>query len=519
METMNWWTMTAEECMELLRTSPQGLHPTEARVRGRRFSNRLETEHAPRPLALFLRQFTDTMVLVLLGAAVISGLIGAMADAVTIMVIVLLNAVLGFIQEYSAEKSLEEIRKLSAPTAQVLRDGRRLQVDSATLVPGDIVLLENGARVPSDMRLLQSISLAADEAVLTGESVPVEKDESLSCADATPLAERQNMVYMGTSVVRGRGRGIVTGVGADTEMGRIAAGISQEREALTPLQQRLNQLGKILIVICIAVCALVAAMGWMRGEPLMSMLLAGISLAVAAIPEGLPAIVTISLAIGVKRMAARNAVVRKLPAVETLGCTTVICSDKTGTLTCNRMAVQRVAAGGREYEAESMPAAQLGPALTQVLNISTNCNNAELYGNDDADLRVEGEPTEAALLMLAAQQGHFPSGERLQEFPFDSRRKRMSVVVEQNGQQYLLVKGAADSLLELCTHWMRDEASGAAEREGIREQLRDAAVAVSPLDRAQRRRFLDVQQRWANDALRVLGFAWRRLEPGSWERY
>jgi len=338
-----WHQMNKEEVLISLKTSYEGLSENEVNRRQQLYSNELDSGNGISPLRMFLNQFTDTMVLVLLGAAVISGAIGAMVDTLTILAIIILNAILGFIQEYRAERSLEEIKQLTSPAAIVLRGNKRSKVEASSLVPGDIVILETGDKIPADARLLTANSMGVDESALTGESIAVEKNAEIIMAEDTSLAERTNMVFMGTSIIRGRGTAVIVATGMNTIVGEIARMIQQTVKNMTPLQKKLNQLGKNLIAICIIVCATVAILGILRGEPVMTMLLTGISLAVAAIPEGLPAIVTIVLAVGVQRMAKQNAIIRKLPAVETLGCTTVICSDKTGTLTQNQMTVTRIA--------------------------------------------------------------------------------------------------------------------------------------------------------------------------------
>ena len=409
---------------------------------------------------MLANQFTDTMVLVLLGAAVISGAIGAMVDTLTILAIIILNAILGFIQEYRAERSLEEIKQLTSPTAIVLRGNKRCKVEASSLVPGDIVILETGDKIPADARLLTAYSMGADESALTGESIAVEKDADNILAEATSLAERNNMVYMGTSIIRGRGTAVVVATGMNTIVGEIARMIQQTVKNMTPLQKKLDQLGKNLITICIIVCATVSILGISRGEPVMAMLLTGISLAVAAIPEGLPAIVTIVLAVGVQRMAKQNAIIRKLPAVETLGCTTVICSDKTGTLTQNQMTVTRIASIDDIYEIQfdnnipkfiNLSNGSLNkkkPVLDTLLQVAFHCNNA-VYESHEKE-KFSGDPTEIALKKLVNIEGINNSVKRLLEIPFDSERKRMSVIVEDNNQILLYCKGALDSLIPLC---------------------------------------------------------------------
>ncbi|MDD3307902.1 MAG: HAD-IC family P-type ATPase, partial [Acetobacterium sp.] len=464
MANNTWCSIDIEEVLAILKSNrEQGLSFYEVKHRQAMYNNLIETEKGNSTIKMFLAQFTDTMVLVLLGATVISGLIGAMADAITIMAIVVLNAILGFIQEYKAERSLEEIKKLTSPFCLVLREGKRTKVPTAELVPGDIVILETGDRVPADLRVLESYSLEAEESLLTGESLPVEK-KAVNLLDArTNLAEQVNMAFMGTAISRGRAKAVVVATGMDTVMGQIAKMMKNTERSMTPLQTRLDQLGKILIVVCLVVCAVVSILGIWRGESILVMLMAGISLAVAAIPEGLPAIVTVVLALGVQRMAKRNAIIRKLPAVETLGCTTVICSDKTGTITQNKMTARRMATADMEINIEGDGYHPQGrffylqrvinpldyPACKRMLEIAFNCNNSQIEKNGGV-YKIQGDPTEAALMVMAQKSGIKESYPRIREIPFDSERKLMSTIVETEGAQWVLVKGALDVLINSC---------------------------------------------------------------------
>lgn len=503
-----WYQQEVPETLQLLKTRVTGLRMDEVDERQTIYKNVLDSAEANRPWLMFLQQFTDTMVLVLLGATIVSGAIGAMADAATILAIVILNAILGFVQEYRAERSLEAIKKLATPHANVVREGRKMSIDASQLVPGDIVWLESGDKVPADVRFIETYSLQIEEAALTGESVPVEK-YNRTIFEETPLAEQFNLGFMGTSVTRGRGLAVITATGMDTEMGKIASLIKDTEAAMTPLQRKLDQLGKILIVICLVVCAVVTAMGIARGEPVITMFMAGISLAVAAIPEGLPAIVTVVLALGVQRMAGRNAIVRKLPAVETLGCTTAICSDKTGTLTQNKMTVKKAATLNKDLMISGEGYQLTGtfhddhdrtvnplndPALKRMMEIAFNCNNVELVF-EKGEAVLEGDPTEIALTVMAYKSGIRKPLTRLREIPFDSTRKRMTVVVK-NGENYLvLTKGALDQILPLCTQVL-----------GGGYKNRDS------------QHFLKIQEEWANKALRVLGFAYRQIKAADIDR-
>jgi len=429
-----------------------GLGAAAAAARARRYGpNRLAEPSGPSFAHIFAAQFTNLMVLVLFVAAGISLALGEVADTLTILAIVLLNGVLGAVQGYRAERALQALADLAAPSARVVRDGRVQVVSAENLVPGDLVLLEAGDRVPADIRLLESFALEADESPLTGESTPVEKRADLVLPPGALLADRRNLLYAGTTVTRGRGRGVVVATGMQSELGQIAGMLRPGPPEPTPLERRLEELGRVLVMACLTVCALVVMAGLRRGEPFPHMFLTGVSLAVAAIPEGLPAVVTIALAVGVQRMAHRHAIVRRLPAVETLGCATVICADKTGTLTENAMTL-------RELD---------GPAPLALV-VGLLCSNARV---EPGARRPQGDPTEAALVVAAARAGldrhrleHlYP---RRLEIPFEPERRRMSTVHEVTargqldplgalpGEYLLLAKGAPDTVLGLCSsHW------------------------------------------------------------------
>ncbi len=473
---------------------------------------------------IFLDQFRDFMVLVLLGATLVSGLLGEYTDAITIIIIVVVNALLGFFQEFRAEKSLAALKELTAPRARVIRGGEAASVPAEEVVTGDVVALDAGDRVPADLRLLQTANLKVNESSLTGESLPVEKEEEALTEFHGNLGDYTNMAFMGTLVASGRGRGVVVATGMDTEMGKIAHLLREAEAEETPLQQRLAQLGKYLVAGCLAVCFLVALLGVYRGEPAYKMLMAGVSLAVAAIPEGLPAIVTIALAIGVQRMIRRNTIVRKLPAVETLGCATVICSDKTGTLTQNKMTVEEILTAEGAFSLEGEGSSPRGdfflgeglvepgrfPGLMEALKAAVYCNNARLHKKGltqkpkwrkPSPLKIQGDPTEGALLMAAARGGVFREdlereGEREEEFPFDSTRKYMGVIYRgRDGNRAAYYKGAPDVVLEKCSHYLGD---------GGRR----------PLTGGKRRFFLKEIEGMASKALRSIAVAQRDL-PGE----
>src|SRR3990167_3440374 len=345
---MRWHQKGLKEAVEDLGTSLQGLSSEEVRKRLDEYGpNELKEGKKKTPLMMLLDQFKDFMIIVLIASAVIAGALGEVADTIAIMVIVVLNAIIGFVQEYRAEKAMEALKMMAAPTATVLRDGHTSNIASSDVVPGDVVLLEAGRVVPADLRLIESAQLKVEEAALTGESAPVEKSTAPLHDEMIPLGDRRNMAYKGTIVSYGRGKGVVAATGMETELGRIASMLQSEEEVKTPLQKRLVIVGKRLALAALAICAIVFIVGIMRGESTVLMFLTAVSLAVAAIPEALPAVVTISLALGARKMVKQNALIRKLPAVETLGSVTYICTDKTGTLTLNKMTVEEIYVDGR----------------------------------------------------------------------------------------------------------------------------------------------------------------------------
>lgn len=507
-----WHSKKVEDIERELGTDVRaGLSAKEAAERLKRYRNVIQDTSRQGVVPMFLGQFKDTMVMVLLGAAVLSGILGDLVDAVTIIVIVVMNGILGFIQEYRAEKSLEAIKKLASPAATVVRDGRRLRIPAEEVVPGDLILLEAGDRVPADIRLLECFNLEIEESALTGESLPVGKLTD-TLPENTPLAECTNMAFMGTVITRGRGSGIAVATGMNTVVGEIAAMIQKAGEDATPLQQRLAVLGRVLVLICITACLGVVILGLYRGENLIRMVLAGVSLAVAAVPEGLPAIVTVVLALGVQRMAKRRAIVRKLPAVETLGCTTVICSDKTGTLTQNQMTVRymasldkvlKVTGDGYTPEGEFLDGnSRVNPAqylaFRIMLETSVYCNHAEITG-DDRSWDVQGDPTEAALLVATRKAKIVKEKGIVREIPFDSERKMMSVVVPYGRGYRVFVKGALEALLPCCK-WVQKE------------------NRIETINYEHIKLFSKYQEEWAEQAYRVLAFAYRDIGKSELQR-
>lgn len=489
---MNWYSESLEHVAKELQTDiRQGLTAEEAKQRLEKYGpNKLKEKPPKTNLQRFIDQMKDVMIIILLIAAAISlglsiyhSMSGQEADwvePIVIVLIVLLNGVLGVIQESKAEAALEALKKMSAPHARVLRGGKEESIASAELVPGDVVLLEAGDFIPADCRLIQSASLKTDEAALTGESLPVEKDANAAIKEDAPLGDRLNMVYSGCAVSYGRASAIVVETAMKTEMGKIATMLEDEGEGQTPLQARLAQLGKYLGFLALAICAIIFGIGVIERLPIMEMFMTAIALAVAAIPEGLPAIVTIVLAIGVQRMVAKNAIIRRLPAVETLGSTSVICSDKTGTLTQNRMTLVKAYADGQLVSLEGT----LPDSILNLIKLGTLCTDGTVEIVDDREKHI-GDPTETAIVAAALKNG-MPKPDltakypRVGEIPFDSDRKLMTTVNQMDGKNIVIVKGAPDILMERCVAGDIAAASQANEDMG-REALRVLAVGIKEI--------------------------------------
>ena len=400
---MEWHQKEIEKVFDELGTSRHGLGAGEAAKRLSEYGpNELEEKGKKSPFAMLLGQFRDFMILVLIAAAIISGFIGEVSDTVTIIIIVALNGAVGFIQEYRAEKAMEALKKMAGFTATVIRDGAQGQAPSSALVPGDVVVLEAGKVVPADMRLFETHELKVEEAALTGESMPVEKEGEPIEEGSLSLGDRFNMVFKGTVVSYGRGSGVVTATGMKTELGKIAAMLQEGSEVKTPLQKRLASFSQKLAFAVLAICAIVLFVGIMRGERPLLMLLTAVSLAVAAIPEALPAVITVSLALGAKKLAAQNALIRKLPAVETLGSVTYICSDKTGTLTMNKMTVEQVYLNGTIFEAGRLSEPDIPEELREIFMKGLALSND---AEEDMEGRLMGDPTETALVAVAKLHG------------------------------------------------------------------------------------------------------------------
>ncbi len=502
-----YYNKSINEIEESLNTSVQsGLSDSDIqRVREKFGENALQEKAGKTLWKMIVEQISDFMIVILIAAAVLSIVAGEVIDGAVILGIVVLNAVLGITQERKASNALAALKSMAAPRAKVIRDGKINVVDSKELVPGDIVVLESGDYVPADMVLFESINLKIDESALTGESVAVDKKLGVIELDAS-IGDRLNSAYMSTIVTYGRGKGVVVGTGMNTEMGKIATMLNETEDSKTPLQEKLSSFGKMLGIICILVCIVIFGLGIFRGEPLLEVFMTAISLAVAAIPEGLPAVVTVVLAIGVTRMVSRNAIMKNLGAVETLGSTTVICTDKTGTLTQNKMTVLKVYDGIDEWQVSGTGYGFDGniksdtnkkpDVIDKLLKAAVLCNDAKIK-----DEEVIGDPTEGALVVLAAKGGMdqdelnqtYP---RLSEFPFDSDRKLMSTKHLIDSKYYMFTKGAPDMALSRCTKIL------------INNEVRD----ITDEDRV---RILAKNNSYAEQALRVLAYAYKILEDES----
>ncbi|NIM94658.1 MAG: calcium-translocating P-type ATPase, SERCA-type [Anaerolineales bacterium] len=529
-----WHTLDTGQVFDILNTAPdQGLSSAESEVRLEQCGPN-ELEEAPRPsfLQKVLSQFNNFIVIVLIIASIVSAALGDYVEAAAIIAIVVLNAILGVIQEQRAEEALDALRQLAAPEAHIIRDGHRKTIPARELVPGDIVILEAGNYVPADLRLLETANLRIEEASLTGESEAVDKDARIVLRQEVPLGDRRNTAFSGTLVTYGRGKGVVVSTGMHTQIGMIAAMLQSVQEEDTPLQIRLDRLGKTLGWAALAICGVVFVVGWLRGYDAIDMFLVAVSLAVAAIPEGLPAVVTITLAIGMREMIRRHALIRKLASVETLGSTTVICSDKTGTLTQNQMTVTKLWIDGTTFDVGTNGSIGNGdyringqsvelndyPAFTTALWVAALDNDAVLEVDDEdqegdgSKMRAVGDPTEAALVMAAAMVGAAPQDleeayPRIDEIPFDSTRKRMTTVhkIQQpkpedaspfydrsmEEWEVAATKGAPDVVLDLCTLYQRMDDTTAPMTEEMRREISEANDSMS------------------QQALRVLAVAYR----------
>lgn len=502
-----WFAKTKEETLEELGVDPSvGLSSAEAKSRLEKYGeNKLKGKPKKSLISLFFAQLKDWLIYVLLGAALITLVVGEYVDTIIILLVVILNAIIGVAQEHKAEKAIEALQQMTTPTALVRRDGKVVEIPSHEVVPGDIVILDAGRYIPADLRLLESVNLQIEESALTGESVPSDKDADAIHEDPkTPVGDKSNMAFMSTLVTYGRGEGVVVGTAMETEMGKIAKILDEDTQDLTPLQRRLGELGKTLGTIAIAICALIFIIGWLQGRDLFDMFLTAISLAVAAIPEGLPAIVAIVLALGVTRMSKINAIVKKLPAVETLGSVNIICSDKTGTLTQNKMTVVKYFTLDHEAEVPNTGSGfEAAPDVEELIKTFVLCSDAT-YENGQGT----GDPTEIALVVMGERfnlprEALHTAYRRVGERPFDSDRKLMSTLNQMEDGYRVHTKGAIDQILKISTTAL-------------------VGGKIVPLTEEMKQRYLEASEAMSNDALRVLGAAFkttdRILEPEELEK-
>ncbi|HEX6862134.1 MAG TPA: HAD-IC family P-type ATPase, partial [Thermoanaerobaculia bacterium] len=499
----DWYRLDVPAVLERLGTDvSRGLSAEEAAKRLReRGPNELQAAARVSPWSVLADQFKNILVVILIAAVVMSAVLGHTVEAVVIGAILLLSVLLGFIQEYRAERAIEALREMAAPTAKVLRDGVQKEIPARELVAGDLVFLGPGDRVPADARVVEAVNLQSEEAALTGESMPVAKVTEALQGDLG-IGDRRNLVFSGTAVTYGRGRAVVVETGMDTELGQVAQMVASVESGPTPLQRNLDRVGRVLALAGLGVVAVVVALGLARGQSFFDILLFGIALAVAVVPEALPAVVTISLALGVRRMIKRHALIRRLPAVETLGSVSVICSDKTGTLTKDEMTVRRIWVDGKTHEvtgAGYAPEGEIQPepgrGVLWLLEAGALASDARLVHGEEA-WEVKGDPTEGALIVAAAKaglkkedlEGRMP---RVDEIPFTSESKRMTTIHETEKGTMAFSKGAPEVLLASCTRCLTDEGD-------------------VPLDQAGRERVLEVARELASEALRVLAVAGRR---------
>ncbi|TAK34586.1 MAG: HAD family hydrolase [Chloroflexota bacterium] len=505
---VSWYQLNAEDVFARLGTGRDGLsHQEAARRLDEHGPNRLAADEVALPVTILLRQIRSPLIYVLIGAAIVTVLLGKYVDTGVILAVVVLNSVVGFIQEYKAEQALRVLAQLVSLHARVLRGGEELEIDASEVVPGDVVLLESGTKVPCDLRLFRVLDLQTDESILTGESLPVvKKTDPIPILDA-PLGDQTDMAFMGTIIVRGRGAGVAVATGMSTVFGEISAQVRRAGETRSPLQVRLDQFARLIALVVLGVTAIVFVLGLTTGESLADVFLTAVATAVAAVPEGLPVTITVALAVGVWRIAQQKAIIRKLPAIETLGSCTVIASDKTGTLTRNEMTVTKIWAGGRTYNltgAGYVPKGEIlheshsiqlsdHPALELALRIGLLANESDVYEEPDGSYRVDGDPTEAALIVAAEKAGLHRERElaayrTLDEIPFESDRQYMATLLAADDTKVLFIKGAPERIIEMCEMLLLGE--------GV------------PLDRAVA---LGEAHKMAATGLRVLAMAFRTV--------
>jgi Ca2+-transporting ATPase len=496
---MAYYDANVQDVLKNLKTAESGLTSSQAEKRLiEHGKNILIEKKRVSPFKVFIEQFNSPVVWILIGALIVSFIMGEKVDAVVIMSILVINAILGFFQEYRAEKEIEALKKLVSLKALVIRDGNKKEIDSSELVPGDILLVKEGDKVPADARVIEEIELEAQESMLTGESLPVKKT-SEKLPGGQELAEQRNLLFSGTTLTRGKGRAVVVRTGMESEIGKITRLIQETEKERTPLQKKLTKLGGMLSIIIAAVCALVLVAGFLRGENFVDIFAIAVALAVAAIPEGLPAVVTISLAVGLKRMLKDNALIRKLPSVETLGSTTVICTDKTGTLTYNEMTVKKIFANDKVIEVSGSGYSTTGEfsedpeKFSLLLKIGSLCNDSKI-----TDQKCIGDPTEGCL-KVAAEKAGINTEEleerhpRLNEIPFSSERKRMTTVHRIGDKFFAYMKGAPDVILDLCVSYYSEE-------------------KIVPLTSESKNSIEKINAGFCNEAMRVLGFAFKEID-------
>jgi len=511
----NWHTLKVKEVLQTLKTGYDGLSKEETEHRLAKFGrNELEEKDRKSPLILLLKQFTSFLEILLIAAAIISLMMGDYVQAIVIIAVIIMAGVIGFVQEYRAEKGIEALKKMAAPTTSVIRDNKEHEIDTGEVVIGDIILLRTGTRIPADARLIEAINLQVDESPLSGESVPVEKTIEALQVMEVPVSDRKNMVFMGTSNSYGRGKAVVVATGMDTEFGMIAGMLQEAEEKETPLQVSLNRTEKEIGILAIGISIVIAVFGITRGYEFIEMFTWGVAMAVAIIPEALYAVMTMTLALGVRRMVKRNALIRKLKAVETLGCASVICSDKTGTLTKNEMTVRKFWVNGQTidvsgvgyrpegkfYVKDMVLDPQNDTHLQTLLRISVLCNDTYLASTDDS-WHIRGDPTEGALVVAAAKAGiwqdtlnnQYP---RVDEIPFSSESKRMTTIHKSPQNRIAYSKGAPEVILNICTHIYSN---------GKEKELRSEDM----------KHILEIAHQWADTALRVLGMAYKPLSDVS----
>lgn len=502
-----WHQLNIDEVLARLGTRREGLSDEEAARRLEKFGpNELAVAEQALPLLILLRQIRSPLIYILIAAGLVTAILGDYVDTAVILSVVVLNSIVGFTQEYKAEQSLRALARMAAPKARVLRDGDEREVDAREVVPGDVVLLESGVKVPADLRLFRTLELQADESALTGESQPVLKTTKPIADPNAPLGDQSNMAFMGTIAVRGRGAGVVVTTGMQTVFGHISAQLRRVGEVRSPLQVRLDRFTRLIALIVLGVTALVFVLGLFTGEALADVFVTAVATAVATVPEGLPVTITVALAVGVWRMAQRRAIVRKLPVVETLGSTTTICSDKTGTLTKNEMTVTKIYAGGRVFNVTGAGYVPQGeflldgrpvnpaeyPALEMTLRIGLLANDSSVY-EEDGRFRPDGDPTEAALVVAAMKAGMHRERELeeyplLDEIPFESERQYMATLHGRQGKRFVFVKGAPERILEMC------------------EAVHVGSTAILDLSPV-----LEESHRLASEGLRVLAMAYRPI--------